>query len=360
MYVSFQGKDVGPPSTRAAWAETQGHPHPYSDSRQAPPGPGMRPFDSRGSPPGPGWPMPYPQHVSSQQRGGGPPMHPPHQVSSDQGKPMPKEGEPVVNEWQKRRVKQQEEMRAAVERARRRREEEELKRQAEQKAAAAAKLKELELKRVRRESAKEGDDTWAEELDSIEKDSYNRESANEQQMSESLDREHELQNMALNQQDGAMVRSEVPEHVNRQRNDSESSDASRSSASRGTSRSHHHPPRDIPPRFQQQQLRQQQQQQQQHFQSHYQQPQSYPQQYQYHQQQVARSPQHRDFQEGPLAVSSHYPVVDTGGWKVFLHSLMMPVLVYVMTWITHLSFHKVSKVTTRMPHSSPKKVIPIK
>ena len=55
LHVSFQGKDVGPPPTRAAWAETQGHPHPYSDSRQAPPGPGMRPFDSRGSPPGPGW-----------------------------------------------------------------------------------------------------------------------------------------------------------------------------------------------------------------------------------------------------------------------------------------------------------------
>ena len=300
---------MGPPPTRPAWAEAQGHPHPYSDSRPVPPGPAMRPFDSRGSPPTLGWPMPYPQHLPAQQRGGGPPVHPPHHVSSDQGKPVPKEGEPVVNEWQKRRVKQQEEMRAAVERARRRREEEELKRQAEQKAAASAKLKELELKRVRRESAKEGDDAWAEELDSIEKDVYNRESGNEQRVPESPDREREPQTVAANQQDGALIRSEVLEHVNRQRNDSESSDASRSSASRGTSRAHHHPPRDIPPRFQQQQLRQQQQQ---HFQPHYQQQQPYPPQYQYHQQQLARSPQLREFQEGPLSVSSHYPVFDAG------------------------------------------------
>ena len=298
---------MGPPPARPAWSETQGHPHPYPDSRQVPQGPVMRPFDSRGSPPAQGWPMPYPQHLPAQQRAGGPPVHPP----PDQGKPMPKEGEPVVNEWQKRRVKQQEEMRAAVERARRRREEEELKRQVEQKAAATAKLKELEMKRARRESAKEGDDAWAEELDSIEKDAYNRELANDQRMPESPDREHEPQNTAVNLhvQDGASVRNEVPEHIIRQRNDSESSDASRSSTSRATSRPHHHPPRDIPPRFQQQQLRQQQQQ---HFQQHYQQQQPYPQQYQYHQQQLARSPQHREFQEGPLTVSSHYPVIDTG------------------------------------------------
>lgn len=300
---------MGPPPARPAWSETQGHPHPYPDNRQVPQGPAMRPFDSRGSPPAQGWPMPYPQHLPAQQRAGGPPVHPP----PDQGKPMPKEGEPVVNEWQKRREKQQEEMRAAVERARRRREEEELKRQVEQKAAATAKLKELEMKRARRESAKEGDEAWAEELDSIEKDAYNRELANDQQMPESPDREHEPQNTAVNLhvQDGASVRNEVPEHIIRQRNDSESSDASRSSTSRATSRPHHHPPRDIPPRFQQQQLRQQQQQQQ-HFQQHYQQQQPYPQQYQYHQQQLARSPQHREFQEGPLTVSSHYPVIDTG------------------------------------------------
>lgn len=300
---------MGPPPARPAWSETQGHPHPHPDNRQVPQGPAMRPFDSRGSPPAQGWPMPYPQHLPAQQRAGGPPVHPP----PDQGKPMPKEGEPVVNEWQKRREKQQEEMRAAVERARRRREEEELKRQVEQKAAATAKLKELEMKRARRESAKEGDDAWAEELDSIEKDAYNRELANDQQMPESPDREHEPQNTAVNLhvQDGASVRNEVPEHIIRQRNDSESSDASRSSTSRATARPHHHPPRDIPPRFQQQQLRQQQQQQQ-HFQQHYQQQQPYPQQYQYHQQQLARSPQHREFQEGPLTVSSHYPVIDTG------------------------------------------------
>ena len=294
---------MGPPPTRPAWSESSGHPHPYSENRQVPPGPGVRPFDSRGSPPAPSWPMPYPQHA--QQRGGQPVHPPPATVSSDQGQPLPKSEEPVVNEWQKRRVKQQEEMRAAVERARKRREEEELRRQAEQKAAATAKLKELELKRVRRESGKEGDDAWAEELDSIEKDSHSKETANEQQMSESPNRETEPQNIAVNQQESALLRNELPEHVNRQRNDSESSDASRSSASRGASRPHHHPQRDIPPRFQQQQLRQQQQ--------HYQQQPPYPQQYPHHQQQLARSPQLREFPEGPLSVAIQHPMVDSGG-----------------------------------------------
>lgn len=304
---------MGPSPTRPAWSETPGALHPYQDSRQVPPSPGMRPFDSRGSPPAPGWPMPYPQHVAAQQRGGGIPAHP----SPDQGKPAPNEGEPVVSEWQKRRVKQQEEMRAAVERARRRREEDELKRQAEQKAAASAKLKELEMKRARRESGKEGDDAWAEELDSIEKDVHSKEPTSDHHIPESPHGEHEPQQTAITQPDSVTVRNEVPEYINRQRNDSESSDASRSSASRGTSRAHHHPPRDIPPRFQQQQLRQQQQQ---HFQPHYQQQQAHPQQYLYHHQQLPRSPQHREFQEGPLTVSSH-PVVDTGGWKVLCSSV---------------------------------------
>lgn len=299
---------MGPPPTRQAWSESSGHPHPYSENRQVPPGPGVRPFDSRGSPPAPGWPMPYPQHVPLQR--GGQPAHPPPPDSSDQGQPVPKSEEPVVNEWQKRRVKQQEEMRAAVERARKRREEEEFRRQAEQKAAATAKLKELELKRVRRESGREGDDAWAEELDSIEKDAHSKETANEQQMPDSPNRETEPHNVVVNQQDGALIRNELPEHVNRQRNDSESSDASRSSGSRGVSRPHHHPPRDIPPRFQQQQqLRQQHFQQQQHYQ---QQP-PYPQQYPYHQQQLARSPQLREFPEGPLSIASHHHMVDSGG-----------------------------------------------
>lgn len=303
---------MGPPPTRPAWTEPSGQ--PYSENRQVPPSAGMRPFDSRGSPPSPGWPMPYPQHLTGQQRGGQPGHPPPPMVSSDQAKPAPKSEEPVVNEWQKRRVKQQEEMRAAVERARKRREEDEIRRQAEQKAAATAKLKELELKRVRRESAKEGDDAWAEELDSIEKDSYFKEHANEQQMPETPDREIEPQNVAVNQQDFSFSRNELPEHVShRQRNDSESSDASRSSASRGSSRPHHHPPRDIPPRFQQQQLRQQHFQQQQH----YQQQQPYPQQHPYHQQQLARSPQLREFPEGPLSVASHYPIVDSGEVALF-------------------------------------------
>ena len=305
---------MGPPPARSAWTESSGQPHPYSENRQVPQGPSVRPFESRGSPPTPGWPMPYPQQLSVQQRGGQP-VQPPSPVSSDQGQPGTKAEEPVVNEWQKRRVKQQEEMRAAVERARKRREEEELRRQAEQKAAATAKLKELELKRVRRESAKEGDDAWADELDSIEKDACSKETSNEQGMSESPKRDSESQNLAVNQQDSALIRNELPEHVNRQRNDSESSDASRSSTSRGT-RPHHHTPRDIPPRFQQQQIRQQQQQ---HFQQqqHYQQQQPYPQQYPYHQQQhqqqqLARSPQLREFPEGPLSVASHYPMPDSG------------------------------------------------
>lgn len=311
----YQGKEMGPFPARSAWTESSGQPHPYSENRQVLQSPGVRPFESRGSPPAPGWPMPYPQHLSVQQRGGQP-VHPPTPVSSDQGQSVPKSEEPVVNEWQKRREKQHEEMRAAVERARKRREEEELRRQAEQKAAATAKLKELELKRVRRESAKEGDDAWAEELDSIEKDTCGKDTSNEQGMSESPGRDSELQNLAVNQQDGPLIRNELPEHVSRQRNDSESSDASRSSTSRG-SRPHHHPPRDIPPRFQQQQLRQQQHQ---HFQQqqHYQQQQPYPQQYPYHQQQqqqqqLVRSPQLREFPEGPLSVTSHYPTSDSGG-----------------------------------------------
>lgn len=347
----FQGNETAPPPTRQAWVESQGHSHGYSDGRQVPTGPGMRQFDIRGSPPAPGWPMPYPQHLAAQQREGGP-VQSSHQIGPDQAKPgsmegeaavnewqkrrvqqqeemrvpvervrikrdedtlrrqgnsVPVEGEPVVNEWQKRRVKQQEEMRAAVERARKRREEDELKRQAEQKAASTAKLKELELKRIRRESAKEGEDAWGDELDSIEKESSKP--ANEHWESETSGREHEPHSTTVNQQDGSLIRNEVFEHSNRQRNDSDSSDASRSSASRGASRTHHHP-RDIPPRFQhQQQLRQQQQQQ---FQPHYQQQQP-PQQYQYHQQ-LARSPQLRELPEGPLTVS-HHPVVETGGFE---------------------------------------------
>ena len=251
--------------------------------------------------------------VAGQPRGGHPPGHPPPSlVSSDQVKPASKSEEPVTNDWQKRRVKQQEEMRAAVERARKRREEDEMRRQAEQKAGATAKLKELELKRVRRESAKEGDDAWAEELDSIEKDSYGKGPYPEQRMPETPEREVEPQNLALNQQDDLHGRNDFPEHVShRQRNDSESSDASRSSA-RGASRPHHHPPRDIPPRFQQQQLRQQHFQQQQH----YQQQQPYPPQHPYHQQQMARSPQLRDFPEGSLSVANH-PIVDSGGVAFF-------------------------------------------
>lgn len=298
---SRPAKGMGPPPTRPAWTESSGQ--VYSENRQVPPSPGMRPFDSRGSPPTPGWPLPYPQHIAGQPRGGHPPGHPPPPlVSSDQVKSVSKSEEPVTNEWQKRRVKQQEEMRAAVERARKRREEEEMRRQAEQKAGATAKLKELELKRVRRESAKEGDDAWLEELDSIEKDSYVKGPYPEQQMPETPEREVEPQNLALPQQDDSHSRNDFLEHVShRQRNDSESSDGSRSIA-RGGSRPHHHTPRDIPPRFQQQQLRQQQ---------HYQQQQPYPPQHPYHQQQMARSPQHREFPEGPLSVANH-SIVDSG------------------------------------------------
>ena len=62
---------MGPPPTRPAWTESSGP--VYSENRQMPPSPGMRPFDSRGSPPNPGWPMPYPQHLAGQPRGGHPP-----------------------------------------------------------------------------------------------------------------------------------------------------------------------------------------------------------------------------------------------------------------------------------------------
>lgn len=49
-----------------------------------------------------------------------------------------------------------------------------MRRQVEQKVGVIVKLKELELKRVRRESVKEGDDVWVEELDLIEKDFYGK------------------------------------------------------------------------------------------------------------------------------------------------------------------------------------------
>ena len=298
----LQVKETGPSVTRTVSSEAQGHPHHYADGRQVPSSPGMQPFDSKGSPPASGWPIPYSKQIPAGQRGGGSPQQPP----LDQGKPSSKE-EPVVNEWQKRREKQQEEMRAAVERARKRREEEELKRQLEQKAASHAKLKELEQKRARRESGKEGDDAWAEELDFIEKDVHIKEPVTDEMVAESLERVQEPQNTAVDQHDNANS-----ERLNRVRNDSDSSDASRSSSSRGTSRPHHHP-RDIPPRFQQQQQQQQlRQQQQQHIQSnYYHQQQPYPHQYQTHHQQLSRSSHQREFQEGPLSVSSH-PVVDSG------------------------------------------------
>lgn len=309
-WQSSEGKSVketGPSVTRTVSSEAQGHPHHYADGRQVPSSPGMQPFDSKGSPPASGWPIPYSKQIPAGQRGGGSPQQPP----LDQGKPSSKE-EPVVNEWQKRREKQQEEMRAAVERARKRREEEELKRQLEQKAASHAKLKELEQKRARRESGKEGDDAWAEELDFIEKDVHIKEPVTDEMVAESLERVQEPQNTAVDQHDNAMLRTDNSERLNRVRNDSDSSDASRSSSSRGTSRPHHHP-RDIPPRFQQQQQQQQlRQQQQQHIQSnYYHQQQPYPHQYQTHHQQLSRSSHQREFQEGPLSVSSH-PVVDSG------------------------------------------------
>lgn len=308
-WQSNDSRSGEPPPTKQAWSEGQVHPHQYPEGRQLSPKPGMKPFDSRGSHPAPGWPMPYSKQMPAQQRGG--PAQP-QQTPPDQDKQSTKEEEPVVNEWQKRRVKQQEEMRAAVERARKRREEEELRRQTEQKAAAIAKLKELELKKARRESAKEGDDAWAEELDSIEKDAHIKEPLPDQRVSESPEREQEPQNPAFSQHENAVMRNDNSERLNRPRNDSESSDASRSSVSRGASRPHHHPPRDIPPRFQQQQQLRHQQQQQQHSQPHYQQPHPYPQQHQAHHQQLSRSPHQREFQEGPLAVSSHYPAADSG------------------------------------------------
>ena len=311
---SFQGKDEEPPHTRQAWTEPPAHPSPYHESRHGPVS-SMRHFDSRGSPPSPGWPMPYPQHPPPQKRGG-PPVHP--TVQGEQGKPVSNAEEPAVNEWQKRREKQQEEMRAAVERARRRREDEELKRQNEQKAAAAAKLKELDMKKVRRESNKE-DDAWAAELDIIEKDSSSKEPLTEHQTRGHEKSIEQSQSVTTNQQDDVAARLQPSDDVNRPRNDSESSDGSRSSTSRGTSRPHHHPARDIPPRFQHQHqhLRQQHQYQQQQYyhqqQSYQQQQQHYQQQqHQYHVQQLSKSPKYRDCAEGPLTVMTHPPVIEPG------------------------------------------------
>ena len=265
------------PAPRSAWGEPQRHPH-YPDSRHPP---GARPaFDSRPGPDGGqgAWPMPH-----QQARAG-----PQGQPRAEQGSPSGSPGdESRVDEWHKRRQKQQDEMRLLIERARKRREEEEARRIAEQHAAAHAKLKELEKKRRDSESADtphSGDEAKQHQDPAASREAEERPSRVEKEFQ----------------------RGDAPP---RSRHDSDSSDTSRSSGSRGP-RAQYHPQRDVPPRFQNQ--GQYHRQQQQHQQPPPQLLTSQAQQ-QYHQQQLARSPQqHREFFDAPLSVSRPPGIGDPG------------------------------------------------